>query len=232
MLRRQVELHTDLSVELKVQRNVVVQSLALAKRVVKVEELHHVYTIGLLQQEDLVDVFKHDLVVVRLAVQLAKIAVEVKTVVATRNHHWQVLDAAHDFACKLTNVGSLNDFLVEEFSCSHLLIIVARFLLVLGLFVLLVLVSFLPFLFFLFCPGIELVVENVESHLTEDVPATCLFASKKPLNENMVTYSASCANSSATSLFPLADDSAMSLYLRPKQRCLSTWNSSSLSFST
>jgi hypothetical protein len=50
----------------------------------------------------------------------------------------------------------------------------------------------------------------VEAHFAENIPASCFFA-PKTAKLMMITYSASWANSSATSSLPLADERAMSL---------------------
>ena len=68
LLWSEVEFDSYLSVEFEVKGDIMVQSLTLSEGLVKMEKLDHVYPIGLLKQEDFVNVLEHDLVIMRLAV--------------------------------------------------------------------------------------------------------------------------------------------------------------------
>ena len=68
LLWSEVEFDSYLSVEFEVKGDVMVQSLTLSEWLVQMEKLDHVYPIGLLKQEDFVNVLEHNLVIMRLAV--------------------------------------------------------------------------------------------------------------------------------------------------------------------
>lgn len=67
------------------------QGVALSQGLIQLQQVDHVNSVWLLQQKDLTDVFEHDLVVVGLTMQLCKVLVKLKAVVASRDQHRQIL---------------------------------------------------------------------------------------------------------------------------------------------
>lgn len=56
------------------------------------QDINNMDAIRLLQHKNFVDVLEHDLVVMRLSMQLSEVGVEIERIVTARNQHRQVLD--------------------------------------------------------------------------------------------------------------------------------------------
>ena len=68
LLWSQVDAQINLTFLLEIHRDEVVKSHALPQRLLQMQDVDQVNTIGAFQHENFVDVFEHDLVIMRLTV--------------------------------------------------------------------------------------------------------------------------------------------------------------------
>jgi hypothetical protein len=159
---------------LKLQSNVRMVSLALAKRNLKREDVSHVNAIRLGKQEALVDVLVHDLVIICPTMKLHEIRIHVEGVLASRNNHGKIGQSSYHLTSKFSKACSLNDLLIENLGSGELILLAFLSFLV---FIILTALASLLFgrllllllLFLLLINHVQLIIGHVEAHFCQNV---------------------------------------------------------------